>query len=187
MSGLSDFTPRAQRIIQLAKQEADRFNHAYVGTEHLLLGIIALGAGVAVAIIEQMNISLDDVRMEVEKIVPPGPETKTVGDVPYTPKTRKVLQLARSEASAMSHSYIGTEHILLGLLKEGEGFAAQVLSNLGVDLEAARIAIKRELDPGYEPALANLQRLSLGEEGQWETESVRLPIGQYSQAWAIEF
>lgn len=150
-SGYGNFTPRAQRVIKLARQEADSFNHPYVGTEHLLLGMIALGEGVAVAILEQMGVSLEDVRMEVERIVPPGPETKTVGDVPLTPRTKKVLQLAIAEARAMQHSYVGTEHILLGLLKEGEGFAAQVLSNLDVDLNAARVAIKRELDPDYDP------------------------------------
>jgi ATP-dependent Clp protease ATP-binding subunit ClpC len=150
MNGFSNFTPRAQRVIQLARREADRFNHPYVGTEHLLLGLIALGEGVAVNVLDRLGISLEAVRLEVEKAVGQGPETKTVGNVPFTPRSKKVLQLAAAEAQALNHSYVGTEHILLGLLREGEGVAAQVLRNLNVDLDTARIEIMRELDPSFE-------------------------------------
>ena len=150
MNGFANFTPRAQRVIQLARKEADSFNHPYVGTEHLLLGLIALGEGVAVNVLERMGISLESVRMEVEKAVGQGPETKTVGNVPFTPRSKKVLQLAMAEAQSLNHTYVGTEHILLGLLREGEGVAAQVLRNLDVNLEAARGEVMRELDPSFE-------------------------------------
>jgi ATP-dependent Clp protease ATP-binding subunit ClpC len=149
---MNNFTPRAQQVLQLARKEADRFNHGYVGTEHLLLGLIALGQGVAVNVLQRMGIDLETVRMEVEKAVGVGPETKTMGNVPFTPRVKKVLALAGSEARALNHSYVGTEHILLGLLREGEGVAARVLKNLMVDLEKTRIEIMKELDPGYDPA-----------------------------------
>mgnify|MGYP003693809939 CR=1 FL=1 len=106
-------------------READRFNHNYVGTEHLLLGLIKLGQGVAVNVLQKMGLDLETVRMEVEKQVGSGPETKMVGNVPYTPRVKKVLALAGKEAKALNHSYVGTEHILLGLLREGEGVAAR--------------------------------------------------------------
>lgn len=150
MNGFTNFTPRAQRVIQLARNEADQFNHPYVGTEHLLLGLIALGEGVAVNVLDRMDISLEQVRLEVEKMVGQGPETKTVGNVPFTPRAKKVLQLAMAEAQSLNHTYIGTEHILLGLIHEGDGVAGQVLSNLGVDLAAARREVMRELDPEFE-------------------------------------
>jgi len=151
MNGFTNFTPRAQRVIQLARREADNFNHPYVGTEHLLLGLIALNEGVAVSVLEKMGVSLEAVRLEVEQAVGQGPETKTVGNVPFTPRAKKVLQLAIAEAQALNHSYVGTEHILLGLLREGEGVAAQVLRNLEVDLDSVRNEIMKELDPNFEP------------------------------------
>ena len=151
MNGFSNFTPRAQRVIQLARKESEHFNHPYVGTEHLLLGLIALGEGVAVSVLERLGISLERVRIEVEQTVGQGPETKTMGQVPFTPRTKKVFQLAMAEAQSLSHSYVGTEHILLGLIHEGEGVAGQVLRNLGVDLDDARQEVMRELDPDFEP------------------------------------
>jgi len=150
MDSFGNFTPRAQRVIELARREADNFNHPYVGTEHLLLGLIALGEGVAVTVLEKMGVSLESVRLEVEQAVGHGPETKTVGNVPFTPRSKKVLQLAIAEAQGLNHSYVGTEHVLLGLLREGEGVAAQVLRNLDVDLETVRIEVMRELDPNFE-------------------------------------
>ena len=148
---MQNFTPRAQQVLQLARKEADRFNHGYVGTEHLLLGLIALGQGVAVNVLQRMGVELDTVRYEVEKAVGTGPDAKTVGNIPFTPRVKKVLALAGTEARALNHSYVGTEHILLGLLREGEGVAARVLKNLEVDLEKTRVEIMRELDPNYEP------------------------------------
>src|SRR5947199_1801262 len=146
---MNNFTPRAQQVLALARKEADRFNHNYVGTEHLLLGLIKLGQGVAVNVLQKMGLDLETVRMEVEKQVGSGPETKMVGNVPYTPRVKKVLALAGKEAKALNHSYVGTEHILLGLLREGEGVAARVLKSLDIDIERTRNEILRELDPQF--------------------------------------
>ena len=148
---MNNFTPRAQQVLALARKEADRFNHNYVGTEHLLLGLIKLGQGVAVNVLQKMGLDLETVRMEVEKQVGSGPETKMVGNIPYTPRVKKVLALAGKEAKSLQHSYVGTEHILLGLLREGEGVAARVLKNLEVDIERTRNEILRELDPNFAP------------------------------------
>jgi ATP-dependent Clp protease ATP-binding subunit ClpC len=148
---MNNFTPRAQQVLALARKEADRFNHNYVGTEHLLLGLIKLGQGVAVNVLQKMGLDLETVRMEVEKQVGSGPETKMVGNVPYTPRVKKVLALAGKEAKALNHSYVGTEHILLGLLREGEGVAARVLKSLEVDIERTRNEILKELDPNFTP------------------------------------
>src|SRR6187399_2567728 len=146
---MNNFTPRAQQVLALARKEADRFNHNYVGTEHLLLGLIKLGQGVAVNVLQKMGMDLETVRMEVEKQVGSGPETKMVGNIPYTPRVKKVLALAGKEAKALNHSYVGTEHILLGLLREGEGVAARVLKSLEVDIERTRNEILKELDPNF--------------------------------------
>ena len=148
---MNNFTPRAQQVLALARKEADRFNHNYVGTEHLLLGLIKLGQGVAVNVLQKMGLDLETVRMEVEKQVGSGPETKMVGNIPYTPRVKKVLALAGKEAKSLNHSYVGTEHILLGLLREGEGVAARVLKNLEIDIERTRNEILKELDPNFTP------------------------------------
>src|SRR6187549_3677538 len=148
---MNNFTPRAQQVLALARKEADRFNHNYVGTEHLLLGLIKLGQGVSVNVLQKMGLDLETVRMEVEKQVGSGPETKMVGNVPYTPRVKKVLALAGKEAKALNHSYVGTEHILLGLLREGEGVAARVLKSLELDIERTRNEILKELDPNFTP------------------------------------
>ncbi|MGH8101590.1 MAG: Clp protease N-terminal domain-containing protein, partial [Chthoniobacterales bacterium] len=149
---MNNFTPRAQQVLALARKEADRFNHNYVGTEHLLLGLIKLGQGVAVNVLQKVGLDLETVRMEVEKQVGSGPETKMVGNIPYTPRVKKVLALAGKEAKALNHSYVGTEHILLGLLREGEGVAARVLKSLEVDINRTREEIQKELDPNFMPA-----------------------------------
>ena len=146
---MNNFTPRAQQVLALARKEADRFNHNYVGTEHVLLGLIKLGQGVAVNVLQKLSLDLDTVRMQVEQQVGSGPETKSVGNIPYTPRVKKVLALASKEAKQLNHSYVGTEHILLGLLREGEGVAAQVLRNLDINLEKARNEILKELDPNF--------------------------------------
>ena len=148
---MNNFTPRAQQVLALARKEADRFNHAYVGTEHLLLGLIKLGQGVAVNVLERMGLELDAVRMEVEKEVGSGPPQKTAGNIPYTPRVKKVLALANKEAKALNHSYVGTEHLLLGLLREGEGVAARVLKRLDVDIQRTRNEILAEIDPNFSP------------------------------------
>src|SRR6478752_3891492 len=148
---MNNFTPRAQQVLALARKEADRFNHNYVGTEHLLLGLIKLGQGVAVNVLTKLGVDLDTVRMQVEQQVGSGPDTKMAGNIPYTPRVKKVLALASKEAKALNHSYVGTEHLLLGLLREGEGVAAQVLRNLDVNLEKARSEILAEIDPNFSP------------------------------------
>jgi len=148
---MNNFTPRAQQVLALSRKEADRFNHNYVGTEHLLLGLIKLGQGVAVNVLQKMGLDLETVRQEVEKQVGSGQENKMAGNIPYTPRVKKVLALAGKEAKALQHSYVGTEHILLGLLREGEGVAAQVLKNLEVDLDRTRNEVLKELDPNFNP------------------------------------
>ena len=122
-------------------------NHKFVGTEHLLLGLIKLGQGVAVNVLQKMGLDLETVRMNVENCVGSGPREEMVGNIPYTPRVKQVLVLAGKEARALNHSYVGTEHILLGLLREGEGIAARVLKNLEVDIERTRNEILKELDP----------------------------------------
>ena len=146
---MNNFTPRAQQVLALARKEADRFHHNYVGTEHILLGLIKLGQGVAVSVLQKMGLDLETVRAAVEKQVGTGQETKTPGSIPYTPRVKKVLALAGKEAKTLNHSYVGTEHILLGLLREGEGVAARVLKSLDIDIERTRNEILRELDPQF--------------------------------------
>lgn len=160
---MSNFTPRAQQVLALARKEADRFNHNFVGTEHLLLGLIKLGQGVAVNVLQKMGLDLETVRLEVEKQVGTGPDQKQVGNIPYTPRVKKVLNLASKEAKALAHTYVGTEHILLGLLREGEGVAARVLKNLDVDIEQTRQEILRELDPNF---VGGEDDLEDGEDGE---------------------
>ncbi|MHB8522542.1 MAG: ATP-dependent Clp protease ATP-binding subunit [Limisphaerales bacterium] len=146
---LNNFTPRAQQVLALARKEADRLNHNFLGTEHLLLGLIKLGQGVAVNVLQRLGLDLETVRLEVEKMVGTGPDQKVIGNIPYTPRVKKVLSLAAKEAKALTHTYVGTEHILLGLLREGDGVAAKVLKSLDVDIEQTRQEILKELDPNY--------------------------------------
>jgi ATP-dependent Clp protease ATP-binding subunit ClpC len=148
-AAMNNFTPRAQQVLALARKEADRFNHNFVGTEHLLLGLIKLGQGVAVNVLQKLGLDLETVRMEVEKQVGTGPDQKMIGNIPYTPRVKKVLALASKEAKNLNHTYVGTEHILLGLLREGDGVAARVLKNLDVDIEQTRQEILKELDPQF--------------------------------------
>jgi ATP-dependent Clp protease ATP-binding subunit ClpC len=147
---MSNFTPRAQQVLALARKEADRFNHNFVGTEHLLLGLIKLGQGVAVNVLQKMGLDLETVRQEVEKLSAAGPDQKQAGNIPYTPRVKKVLALASKEAKALNHTYVGTEHILLGLLREGDGVAAKVLKSLDIDIELVRQEILKELNPDFQ-------------------------------------
>ena len=146
---MSNFTPRAQQVLALARKEADRFNHNYIGTEHVLLGLIKLGQGVAVSVLQRMGLDLESVRMEVEREVGTGPDQKKSSNIPYTPRVKKVLSLANKEAKQLNHSYVGTEHILLGLLREGEGMASRVLTSLNVDLATTRNEVLAEIDPNF--------------------------------------
>jgi ATP-dependent Clp protease ATP-binding subunit ClpC len=170
---MNNFTPRAQQVLALARKEADRFNHNYVGTEHLLLGLIKLGQGVAVNVLQKMGLDLETVRMEVEKHVGSHPETKMVGNIPYTPRVKKVLALAGKEAKALNHSYVGTEHILLGLLREGEGVAARVLKSLEVDIERTRNEILKELDPNFTPPESDAEPPQEGNKKDVKTPALR--------------
>ncbi len=132
------FTDRAKKVMSLARQEAQKFNHEYIGTEHILLGLVQEGNGVAASVLTKMNVDLEKIRQEVEKIVKSGPSMATMSNLPFTPRAKKVLELAMEEASQLGHNYIGTEHLLLGLIKENEGIAAQVLLNLRVKLDEVR-------------------------------------------------
>ena len=132
------FTDRARKVMALAREEAKRFNHEYIGTEHILLGLVKEGSGVAANVLQNLDIDLKKIRLEIEKIVQTGPDLVSVGQLPFTPRVKKVLEYAIEEARAMGHNYIGTEHQLLGLLREQEGVAAQVLLNLGVKLDDVR-------------------------------------------------
>jgi ATP-dependent Clp protease ATP-binding subunit ClpC len=132
------FTDRAKKVMNLARQEAQRFNHEYLGTEHILLGLVQEGSGVAANVLKNMGVDLNKIRVEVEKIVKTGPAHPPMGQLPFTPRAKKVLELSMEEAQNLGHNYIGTEHLLLGLIKENEGIAAQVLMNLSIKLEDVR-------------------------------------------------
>lgn len=142
------FTERARKVIVFAKEEARRLNHDYIGTEHLLLGLIREGEGVAAAVLQKLGLDLETIRIEVEKLVHPGPQTQVLGDIPFTPRSKKALELSAEEARALGHNYIGTEHLLLGLVKEGEGMAYRVLLNLGLDLGKVRHEVMELLGTG---------------------------------------
>ena len=149
---LNRFTERARKVILLAKEEAKRFNHDYIGTEHILLGLIREGEGVAAVVLQKIGLGLQQIRLEIEKIVKPGPSTVISGDIPFTPKAKKAIELSGEEARGLGHNYIGTEHILLGLIKEGEGVASQVLLNLGLDMDKVRgeiVEILGSATPGF--------------------------------------
>jgi ATP-dependent Clp protease ATP-binding subunit ClpA len=132
------FTDRARKTMQLANQEAQRFNHEYIGTEHILLGLVKEGSGVAANVLKNLDVDLRKIRLEVEKIVQSGPDMVTMGKLPQTPRAKKVIEYSMEEARNLNHNYVGTEHILLGLLREQEVVAAQVLMNLGLKLEDVR-------------------------------------------------
>jgi ATP-dependent Clp protease ATP-binding subunit ClpC len=134
------FTDRARKVMQLANQEAQRFNHEYIGTEHILLGLVKEGSGVAANVLKNLDVDLRKIRLEVEKIVQTGPggDQVVLGKLPHTPRAKKVIEYSVEEARNLNHNYVGTEHLLLGLLREQEGVAAQVLMNLGLKLEDVR-------------------------------------------------
>src|SRR5215831_14883066 len=144
------FTDRARRVMVLAQEEARMLDHAHIGTEHLLLGLIHEGEGVAARALESLNISLSAVRQEVEEIIGRGKQPPS-GHIPFTPRAKNVLELSLRESNQLGHNYIGTEHILLGLLREGEGVAAQVLVKMGTDLDRVRQKVIELLhDPSEE-------------------------------------
>jgi ATP-dependent Clp protease ATP-binding subunit ClpC len=144
------FTDRARKVMALANQEAQRFNHEYIGTEHVLLGLVKEGIGVGANVLKNLDVDLRKVRLEVEKLVKSGPEMVTMGKLPQTPRAKKVIEYAIEEARNLNHNYVGTEHLLLGLLREQDGVAAQVLMNLGLKLEEVREEVLNLLGAGSE-------------------------------------
>jgi len=148
---MKNFTPRAKHVLVLAQKEAERFNHDYVGTEHLLLGLIVLGEGVAVSVLKSMDLNLDQLRLEVEKLCGVGGPTKQAGLVPFTPRLKRVLILAAKEAKDMNYNFIGTEHLLLALMREGESAASKILANMKIDINEVRRQVIRALDSDYLP------------------------------------
>ncbi len=165
------FTDRARKVMQLANQEAQRFNHEYIGTEHILLGLVKEGSGVAANVLKNLDVDLRKIRLEVEKLVQSGPEMVTVGKLPQTPRAKKVIEYSMEEARNLNHSYVGTEHILLGLLREQEGVAAQVLMNLGLKLEDVREEVLNLLGHGLEGAEVGERGGRTGEGGDGGSSS----------------
>jgi ATP-dependent Clp protease ATP-binding subunit ClpC len=146
-----NFTPRAIQVIALAHKEAERFNHNFIGTEHILLGLIKLGIGVATNVLKNLGLNLENVRMEVERQAGIQPDQKITGRIPFTPRAKSVLEIAKREAKLLNRTHIGTEHLLLGLLSESEGLAARVFKNFNVNVEQARKEILNELNPNFSP------------------------------------
>jgi ATP-dependent Clp protease ATP-binding subunit ClpC len=144
------FTDRARKVMALANQEAQRFNHEYIGTEHILLGLVKEGSGVGATVLKNLDVDIKKLRLEVEKLVKSGPDVVTMGKLPQTPRAKKVIEYAIEEARSLNHNYVGTEHILLGLLRESEGIAAQVLMNLGLKLENVRQEVLNLLGAGVD-------------------------------------
>src|SRR5260370_11919938 len=138
MEHMANFTPLAQQALAVARKDADRYHHNFVGTEHLLLGLIRLGQGVAINVLHKMGSDPQAVRVEIEKQVGTGPDQQVSGVIPYTPRLKKVLALAAKEAAALNHVYVGTEHLLLGLLREPDGVASHVLHDFGVGTDNTR-------------------------------------------------
>ena len=145
------FTDRARKVMQLANKEAQRFRHEYIGTEHILLGLVHEGAGVAANVLKNLDIDLQKIRREVEQIIQAGPDMVTFwGKMPHTPRAKKVVEYAIDEARRLTHNYVGTEHLLLGLLREQEGVGAQVLMNLGLRLDFIREEVLKLLRPAMQ-------------------------------------
>ena len=175
------FTDRARKVMQLANQEAQRFNHEYIGTEHMLLGLVKEGTGVAANVLKNLDVDLRKIRLEVEKLVQSGPEMITMGKLPQTPRAKKVIEYSMEEARNLNHNFVGTEHLLLGLLREHEGVAAQVLMNLGLKLEDVREEVLNLLGNGLEGGEGSSERGGRegvgqgGEGGQGKTRTSKTP------------
>ncbi len=155
------FTDRARKVMALANQEAQRFNHEYIGTEHILLGLVKEGSGVGAQVLKNLDVDIKKLRLEIEKLVKSGPDMVTMGKLPQTPRAKKVIEFAIEEARSLNHNYVGTEHILLGLLRETEGIAAQVLMNLGLKLEDVRQEVLNLLGAGVEDNSGTYQSLGM--------------------------
>ena len=144
------FTDRARKALALANQEAQRFNHEYIGTEHILLGLVKEGSGIGGAVLKRLGVDLRKVRLEVERLIKPGPEMVTMGKLPQTPRAKRVVEHAIEEARNLYHNYVGTEHLLLGLLRERDGVACQVLMNMGLKPDEVREEVMKFLGVGFE-------------------------------------
>ena len=169
------FTSQADRVLKLADREARSFSHEYIGTEHILLGLVNHGSGVAANVLRYLDIDLGQIRQEIERIVQYGPpgESVVMGRLPRTPRTQSAMALADAEARNLGHDYVGTEHLLLGLIREMEGVAAQVLLNLGVQLDVARAEVLRELqrppvDPNWLTSTVRDVASTIAQEQSWE-------------------
>ncbi|MCR9295552.1 MAG: ATP-dependent Clp protease ATP-binding subunit, partial [bacterium] len=176
------FTDRARKVMQLANQEAQRFNHEYIGTEHILLGLVKEGSGVAANVLKNLDVDLRKIRLEVEKLVQSGPEMVTIGKLPQTPRAKKVIEYSMEEARNLNHNYVGTEHILLGLLREQEGVAAQVLMNLGLKLDDVREEVLNLLGHGMDSGESERG----GREGGGEREASGSSKGSKSKTPALD-
>jgi len=155
-------------VMALANQEAQRFNHEYIGTEHILLGLVKEGSGVGATVLKNLGLDIKELRLEVEKLVKSGPDMVTIGKLPQTPRAKKVIEYAIEEARALNHNYVGTEHILLGLLREREGIAAQVLTNSGLKLEEVRQETLNLLGPGSQDDSSAMMGMKRHQRGHIE-------------------
>lgn len=158
------FTERTRKVMALANQEAHRFNHEYIGTEHILLGLVKEGSGVGANVLMNLDVELRKVRLEVEKLIKSGKQVAAIAKLPQTPRAKKVIEFAIEESRNLNHNYVGTEHILLGLLREHDGVAGQILMNLGLKLEVVREEVLNLLGVGEqdEPALPDRQSSAPG-------------------------
>ncbi|HBO52708.1 MAG TPA: NDP-hexose 4-ketoreductase, partial [Planctomycetes bacterium] len=166
------FTDRARKVMALARKEAQRFNHDFIGTEHILLGLIQEGSGVAANVLKNLGVEISKIRSEIEKNVQSGPSMVTMGQLPFTPRAKKVLELSMEEANELGHNYIGTEHLLLGLIRENDGVAAQVLLDLNLKLEDVRFEVLELLGADSEPESAIPQSSSEGKKGRSKTPAL---------------
>jgi ATP-dependent Clp protease ATP-binding subunit ClpA len=179
------FTDRARKVMQLASQEAQRFNHEYIGTEHILLGLVKEGSGLAVRVLRNLDVDIRKIRLEVEKIVKGGPGMVTPDRLPLTPPAKKVIEFAIEESQNHNHNYVGTEHLLLGLLRVNEGVASQVLQSMSfqLELDAARKEVLQELNQGDSNPIAG--RREGGVAGRFEYKFVRFekdsPVAGYQE------
>ena len=146
---LENFMPSAEKVMTLANEEALRLNHNFIGTEHILLGLVKLGNGMAANVLAKFELNLEKTRLEVEKLDGRGPDRKITFSLPYTPRVKEVLKLARNDAKSLKHTYIGTEHLLLGILSEGKGVAVMVLKKFNVNIEQTRKEMLNEINPHF--------------------------------------
>ena len=179
------FTDRARKVMALANQEAQRLDHEYIGTEHILLGLIREGSGVGATVLKHLSLDIGKLRLEVEKLVKSGPDTVTWGKLPQTPRAKQVILYAIEEARALKHNYVGTEHVLLGLLREGEGIAAQVLTNSGLRLDDVRQEVLSLLGGAAEDDAGRAHGVRAQEESA-EVDVKTLPLWQKADALAFQ-